>query len=153
MFFSRKRSLSKFNDLLHDIKYLHRRRVKGYIDPAVTTKQKYIAAMRKRDGLPIPASSTRDIVCVKEEENMLVPTRNVVHDVGIPQFHEMAPSMLATNRLQKLSHFVKSYLLSPTFSRQSDGTTDLVLYGSASSKALVQQNMNALAKVCVVSFC
>ena len=43
--------------------------------------------------------------------------------------HRLQPSLVTRNPLRKLSHFVECYLLRDSFSRQSNGITDLVLYG------------------------
>ena len=141
IFFSRKRSLSKFNDLFHDIKYTNSRRIKRFIDPAVTEKEKYISTMqtakkKKRDIRLIGDTVTdSQIVQTRQNENNLVAKEKTV------------PSILTENRLQKLSKFVETHLLPSKFSRQSDGTTDMVLYGSDVSKQLVHRKINELAKV------
>ena len=148
VFFSRKRSLSKFNDLLFDIKHSDSRRKKQYIDPIVTEKERYIQIMQSNQSdNPQPkliGDSVTDIDIVKTNKNELIPPSSSIQIVR----NDLMPSILTENRLNKLSDFVSSYLLSDSFSRQSDGTTDLVLYGNKSSKELVQRKINELAKSC-----
>eukprot|EP01084_Bolivina_argentea_P144071 252872_1 len=149
VFFSRKRSLSKFNDLLYDVKHTNVKRIKRYIDPGVTEGQKYINTMRERDNKMDNSRLIGDIVT----DTQLIETNNNNNNndliaIKSAQMNALMPSLLTENRLQKLSNFVESYLLSDLFTRQSDGTTDLVLYGTESQKELVQRKLDELSKSC-----